>query len=126
MPHEGEGNKPYEKRVSITEAERQAIATAKVALTDAFAELFKALGINYANEESMEEFRKDLKFLRSLRKRPEVWDDLRFLTHARTGIVKTGWRFFLALITIMAGGFAYGMLLAFKAWIDLLIGKPHP
>jgi hypothetical protein len=126
--HEHEGqHRDYEKRVPSTEMERLAVAAAKLACTDALNELFAQMGINRADFEAMESFREDVKFIRSLRKRKELWSDLSFLNSLRSGSVKAGTRFAMALITIIAGGFAYGMYSWFQAWIRTVSAlPPHP
>lgn len=106
----GEDHLDYEHRVASTEAERQALATAKLALNDAQNEFFASFGVNRANVESMEDFKENLRMMRELRKRPELWQDLDFLHAARSGVGKAGSRFILTIITLFAGAFAYGMV----------------
>ena len=116
MPH-----KEYENRLETTEQERIALAAAKLAVNDALNELFAQLGVNRASIESMTQFRKDLEFARHLRKRPELWEDLSFLTSVRSGSAKAGSRFLMALITIFAGAFALGMW----GWLKSMFIPPH-
>ncbi len=111
--------KDYEHRVPSTEVERLAVAASKLAVNDALNELFTQMGVNRANFDSMEAFKKDIQFIRSLRKRNEIWSDLEFLHGVRTGSAKAGARFALALVTIFAGAFAYGMV----SWMRGVFGK---
>lgn len=111
--------KDYENRVPSTEVERIAVAAAKLACTDALNELFAQMGVNRANFESMDSFRKDIVFIRQLRKRTEIWNDLEFLRGVRMGSAKAGARFAMALVTIFAGAFAYGMW----SWLKAAFGQ---
>lgn len=88
MPH-----RDYEKRVASTEAERIAIAAAKLAVNDALNEIFASLGIARGNLDSMESFRADLGFIRTL----------------RLGSSKAGGRFIMTVVTLAATAFAYGL-----------------
>lgn len=88
MPH-----RDYEKRVATTEAERIAITAAKLAVNDALNEVFAAFGVSRGNVESMEEFRADLGFIRTL----------------RVGSSKAGGRFIMTVVTLAATAFAYGL-----------------
>lgn len=121
MPH-----RDYEKRVTITDAETRAIALVKLALNDSQQEFYRDFGVNRADAEAMEEFRRDMRFVRQFRQRKGIYDDLAFLNAARTTTVKAGMRFFMAVVTLMAAGFVAGIIFAFKAWIDVLINRPHP
>lgn len=99
MPSE---HKDYQNMIPITEAERMVVAAQKLAYNDSLNEVFAQLGIARGNQESMNEFRADQVFIRSI----------------RHGSVKAGSRFFLTIITLMAGGFAYGLVEAFRTWIS--------
>lgn len=109
------GNKDYENRVPITEAERMMIACAKLALTDAQTEFLALFGVNRANIESVEDFKKDLMFVRSFRNREGVWRDIEFLSTARAGTIKAACVVFVTMITILTTATAYGMWRFFKA-----------
>ena len=116
----------YEHRVPTTEEERQAIATAKLALNDAQNEFFASFGVNRANAESMEEFRDVVRMMRALKKRPELWQELDFLHSLRSGSIKAWSRFSLAIVTLAAAGVVWGAIAAFKAWVATwLPGAPH-
>lgn len=96
-------HRDYEKRVETTEAERIAIAASKLAVNDALNELFESLGVARGSIASMEEFRSDLRFIRSI----------------RNGSVKAGARFAMTIVTLFAGAFAYG----FWEWIKESLAK---
>lgn len=117
-------HRDYENRVPTGEAERIAIAAAKLASNDCMNEFFADLGISRGNVESMERFRNDLAFLRSLRQRKEVWQDLDFLAAMRGGSVKAAARVGLTILTLLTGAFAYGMV----SWLKSVFsgGAPHP
>lgn len=89
------------------------MTAAKVATTDALNELLATLGIARGNTESVENFKKDLFFLRQLRERKEVWQDLDFLAAMRSGSLKAAARVGLTILTLLTGAFAYGMM----AWL---------
>lgn len=112
-----DAHRDYEARVATTEAERIAIAAAKVATTDALNELLGTLGIARGNVESVERFRKDLMFLRQLREREEIWQDLDFLAAMRSGSLKAAARVGLTILTLLTGAFAWGML----AWLKSVL-----
>jgi hypothetical protein len=114
-------HRDYERRVASSEEERLAVASAKLAVIDALADIFSSFGINKANSDSMEEFKESLRFLRLLRKRPELWQDLDFLHSLRAGSIKAWSRFALALITIFAGGVAWAIITIFKTWLNGLV-----
>lgn len=99
----------YEKRVETTEAERIAVAAAKLASNDALNELMASFGVARGNVESVEKFRSDLHFLRALHARPEIWNDLDFLNAMRTGSVKAAARVGLTILTLLTGAFLYGL-----------------
>lgn len=88
--------------VTSTEAERIAVVSAKLAANEALTELLASLGIARGNIESMEEFKADLRFVRSIRE----------------GSVKAGARFFMTIVTLFAGAFAYG----FVEWLRASLG----
>lgn len=90
---------------SRPEAEGIALAASKVAVTEAMQQVFAMFGVNYANFDSREEFRKDIEFLRSL----------------RSGARAAGSRFFMVLVVLVATAFGAGMWEAFKA---LVLHKP--
>src|SRR5689334_17454703 len=96
-------HKDYENRVTITEAERIAIAAAKLATNDALNELLGLFGVSRGNVESVEKFRRDLLFMRDLRETSE----------------KAKSRFYLTLVAIFAGAFAYGMI----SWIKTALSR---
>lgn len=87
-------NRDYERRVETTESERIALAAAKLATNDSLNELFATFGVNRANVESLEEFKADLRFIRSIRQ----------------GSAKAGARFAMTIVTLFAGAFAYGLV----------------
>lgn len=91
----------YENRVPSTEAERIAIAVAKLAVNDALNELLALLGVARGNQDSINELRADLVFIRSIRQ----------------GSVKAGSRFFLTIVTLFAGGVAYGFVDWLRTWL---------
>ena len=86
-------HKDYEHRVFTTEAERIALAAAKLAANDVMNETLALFGVSRGNQASVDEFRADLGFIRVI----------------RTGSVKAGVRFGLTIVTILATGFAYGV-----------------
>lgn len=100
-----EPHKDYEHRVDTTEAERIAIAAAKLATTDALNELLALFGVSRGNVESVEKFRRDLMFMHDLRESSE----------------KAKSRFYLTLVALFAGAFAYGMV----SWVRDALAK-HP
>lgn len=112
----GEG-KDYEKRVPSSEAERMMVACAKLALIDAQSEFLTLFGVNSANVESVEEFKKDLMFVRSFRKREGIWRDIEFLSSARAGTVKAACVVFVTMLTILTTAFVYEIWKAFRASI---------
>lgn len=89
-----EHHKDYEKRVPTTEAERIAVAAAKLAATDALNELLALFGVSRGNIESVDKFKRDLMFVRDLRE----------------GSERAKSRFYLTIVAIFAGAFAYGMV----------------
>jgi hypothetical protein len=111
--------------VETTEAERIAITAAKLAVTDALNELFASFGIERGNFQSMESFKDDIKFLRSLRRRDGVWHDLDFVRNVRQGSISAGRRFGFALIVIAAGAFAVGLGSAVKDWVVFMALGRH-
>lgn len=98
-------HRDYEHRVASTEAERIAITAAKLATNDALNELLALFGVSRGNIESVEKFRRDLLFMRDLREASE----------------KAKSRFYLTLVAIFAGAFAYGMI----SWLKTALSK-HP
>lgn len=92
-----EPHKDYENRVTTTEAERIAVAAAKLAVNDSLNELLALFGVSRGNIDSVEKFKRDLLFVRDLRE----------------GSEKAKSRFYLTLVALFAGAFAYG----FVAWI---------
>lgn len=92
-----EPHKDYEHRVTTTEAERIAVTAAKLATNDAMNELLALFGVSRGNIESVERFKRDLLFVRDLRE----------------GSEKAKSRFYLTLVALFAGAFAYG----FVAWL---------
>lgn len=94
MNKEHTGNIAPTGMVHSTEAERIAVAAAKLACQDTLNELFSSLGIDRANMTAMKEFR----------------DDLTFIRNVREGAFTAGSRFALTLVTVFAGAFAYGMV----------------
>lgn len=94
MPH-----RDYEDRVETTEAERIAVAAAKLACNDALNEWMALFGVSRANLESVEKFKRDLMFVRDLRE----------------GSEKAKSRFYLTIVAIFAGAFAYGVISWLKA-----------
>jgi hypothetical protein len=115
----------YGHRVPSTEEERRLIAAAKLAHIDAQAEFFAAFGVNAADAASMEEFKDVIRFARSLKKRPELWQELDFLHSLRSGSIKAWSRFYLAIVTLAAAGVVWSAIAAFKAWIATFAGTPH-
>lgn len=103
----------YEHHITTTDAERLALAAAKVATTDALNELLATFGVARGSVDSVEAFRKDLMFLRSMRSRKDIWPDLDFLQAMRNGSVKAAARMGLTILTLLTGAFAYGMV----AWL---------
>jgi hypothetical protein len=99
-----EPHKDYEPRVSTTEAERIAVTAAKLATTDALNELLALFGVSRGNIESVEKFKRDLLFVRDLRE----------------GSEKAKSRFYLTLVALFAGAFAYG----FVSWLKTALMKP--
>lgn len=97
-------HKDYEQRVTTTEAERIAIAAAKLAVNDALNEWMALFGVARGNIESVEKFKRDLLFIRDLRE----------------GSEKAKSRFWLTLVAMFAGAFAYGMV----AWIRDVFRHP--
>jgi hypothetical protein len=98
-------NRDYENRIATTEAERIAITAAKLAVNDAMNELFSQLGVARGSVESMEKFRRDLMFMRDLRDASD----------------KAKSRFYMTLVALFAGAFAYGII----AWLKDALSKPH-
>lgn len=98
-------HRDYEHRVTTTEAERIAITAAKLATTDALNELLGLFGVSRGNLDSVEKFRRDLLFMRDLREASE----------------KAKSRFYLTIVAIFAGAFAYGMI----SWMRTALSK-HP
>lgn len=96
-------HRDYEQRVSTTEAERIAVAAAKLATNDALNELLALFGVSRGNIDSIEKFKRDLLFVRDLRE----------------GSEKARSRFYLTLVALFAGAFAYG----FIAWIKATLAK---
>lgn len=84
--------------VTSTMAERIAVTAAKMAAETALNELLATLGVARGNVDSMNELRADLMFIRSI----------------RHGSVKAGARFFLTIVTLFAGAFAYAVVDYFK------------
>lgn len=122
MPPREPHHLDYEGHVSTTESERRAIAAAKVATTDALNELLQTLGIARGNAESVDRFREDLLFLRQLRQRREIWQDLDFLAAMRSGSVKAAARVGLTILTLLTGALAYGIV----QWLRTSLGQaPH-
>lgn len=87
-----------------------ALAAAKVATTDALNELMATFGVARGSVDSVERFREDLLFLRQLRQRKEVWQDLDFLCAMRSGSVKAAARVGLTLLTLLTGALAVGVI----------------
>lgn len=85
--------KDYEHHIPTTEAERIAIAAAKVATTDALNELLGLFGVSRGNVESVESFKRDLMFMRDLRE----------------GSEKAKSRFYLTLVALFASAAGYSM-----------------
>lgn len=98
---EAEGHRDYERRVPISEAERMVVAGSKLAVNDALNETYAQFGVARGNQESMNEFRSDLVFIRSIRQ----------------GSVKAGSRFLLTIVTLFAGGVAYGFVDWARHWL---------
>lgn len=98
-------HKDYEDRVQTTEAERIAIAAAKLATNDAMNELLAMFGVSRGNVESVENFKRDLMFMRDLRE----------------GSEKAKSRFYLTLVALFASAFAYSMW----TWIKDMFAKAH-
>jgi len=98
-----ETHKDYEHRVPITEAERIAVAAAKLATNDALNELMALFGVSRGNVESVERFKRDLMFVRDLRE----------------GSEKAKSRFYLTIVAMFAGAFAYGTI----AWLRTVFVK---
>ena len=109
----------YEHRVDSTEAERIALAAAKLATTDALNELLATFGVSRGNAESVERFRQNLMFLRQMHEREEIWQDLDFLSAMRNGSVKAAARVGLTIITLLTGALAYGVV----AWLKTVFSK---
>jgi hypothetical protein len=109
----------YEHRVSTTEAERIALAASKLAGNDILNETFALFGVARGNVESVEEFKKDLMFVRTLRKRPELWQDVEFLHALRQGSLKAGSRVFFTILTIVTGGVVVGFWAWFWNWVKV-------
>ena len=118
--------KDYDQRVETTDAERIALAAAKLVGNDLLNEMYASFGVNRADVESMKKFRKDLEFIRTLRERDDIVKDLEFLTSVREGSIKAGSRFVLALITIFAASFAWGMATGFREWLKILLPNKVP
>lgn len=78
---------------SEREASQIALAAAKEAVRETMTEMFSLLGVNVANFDSMQGLRDDLAFVRSL----------------RHGATKAGGRFFLTIVSLIAGAVAIGM-----------------
>lgn len=94
-------HRDYENRVETTEAERIAVTAAKLACNDALNEFMALFGVNRANLESVEKFKRDLMFIRDLRE----------------GSEKAKSRFYLTIVAIFAGAFAYGMV----SWLKTIV-----
>lgn len=95
--------------ISTTEAERIAVAAAKLASNDALNELMATFGVARGNVESVEKFKEDLRTARKLKERPDLWLDLDFLHAMRSGSVKAAARVGLTILTILTGAFLYGV-----------------
>lgn len=95
----------YENRVATTEAERIAVAAAKLATTDALNELLALFGVARGNIDSVESFKRDLMFMRDLRE----------------GSERAKSRFYLTLVALFASSVAYGMW----HWFRDMFAKAH-
>ena len=96
----GELNRDYEHRVPTTEMERIAVASAKLATNDALNELLGLFGVSRGNIDSVEKFKRDLMFVRDLRE----------------GSEKAKSRFYLTIVALFAGAFAYGVISWLRAF----------
>jgi len=115
MPNRDSEHRDYENRVPTTEAERIAVAAAKLAGNDVMNETFALIGVARGSVDSVEEFRADLAFVRALRKRPEIWKDFDFLQSARLGSIKAGAKLFMTVFTMATGAAAFWLFNAIKA-----------
>lgn len=114
----------YRDRIPTTEAERIAITAAKLAVTDVMSEMFVLFGIDRGNAQSIESFREDLAFARTLRKRKDIGKDLDFLASIRDGAVTAGKRAALITLSIVVVAFVMGVGQALRDWaIFALTGK---
>ncbi len=105
MSNRSDLDRDYEKRVTTTEAERIALAAAKLAVNDALNEWMALFGVSRGNLESVEKFKRDMLFIRDLRE----------------GSERAKARFWLTIVAIFAGAFAYGSISWLRDWLT----KPH-
>lgn len=95
--------------ISSTESERIAVTAARMASKETLSEAFSLLGIALGNQDSINEFRADLMFIRSIRK----------------GSAKATTRFFMTMVTLFAGALAYGLVDWFRTWVRSGLPPAH-
>ena len=116
----------YSNRVPTNELERLIVVGVKLGVNDALNEHFASIGVNRADIHDMEEFKADQRFIRALRKRPGIWDDLKFVQTVRTGSASAGRRFGYIILGVMATAFCLGMGQVLRDWAVFWITGKYP